>query len=844
MRNHITKEFLLIALTVSIGTLAAIDSFAKPDDHMSAEENMKRQAYADDNFEAIMAPQNADFNEALSAPKVPAAAVMQALDNLGYLHGGAGAASPSPRPSSTTIAPPISPPLGTSGSTVEITIDQFEDLRARVKAIRDRVALREGPTVALGSSKYTGVAIKGALSLNLKLQVTLGKPDTWKTVPLIGDDVVLVRGTVDGKPIPVSEQNGYHVWITRSTGEITIDLDILVPSRGPRGSLEYDFLVARTPVTSFSCEFPSKDLEPRLDAAVQSDVRSLENSTLLDATLRPTTRIHLVGFKDLTESEGRKARVFAESMNLLSIDENTLDMFTVIRYTILYAGTKQFDIVVPDGMTVVSADGEGAFQYAQDKRPDGRMVIKGETAFPIKNGYEISLRMKRQMPRAEKSATDTIEVPIPRCSGVEREHGWLAVEVPGKLRLKEDKLSEITPIDMRQLPKEMVGSAVSPIIKAYRYHSDDASVRLIATRLPDKEPASGSVDRIRAFSVVSPEGKILTDMRITMRNRLRPTLTLTPPDGTEVLSVHLDGEAIRPARNSNGDLMLPLKRSQGQDKLESFTMQIVMESEASPLGLFGTSDLSLPTVGLPTSTASWTIFLPAKNIYSALEGDIDAQRFATQAHWHQPAHSIAPVRIFNTLDEEGEEALDATGSSGADSGLMSVRIELPKTGTRMDYSRYWLEAEKPCRVTFTYMRGWLAIPSVVVLTLLLALGCLLVSAWRDRPVPRFKPVLGMLLLLVSIWPLYVMGGKVAVIVGLVLGAAAIGLRRKWLKTIPRAVVDWMRDLARRHDAISGTTTMTTGAIVKKSLIAAGMFIVFLGLFHVGIQLIELMLNPL
>ncbi len=843
MRNHITKETLLIALAVSVGTLTAIESIAQPDDHMSAEENMKRQVFADDNFEAIMAPQNADFNEALSASNAPAAAVMQALDSMGYLQGGQGVISP-PRSAPTTIAPPIPPPMGADGSMVEITMDQFEDLRTRVKAIRDRVALREGPTVALGSSKYTGVAIKGALSLNLNLQVTLGKPGIWKTVPLIGDDVVLVSGTVDGKPIHVSEQNGYHVWITRSTGEITLDLDILVPSRGPRGSLEYDFLVARTPVTSFSCSFPSKDLEPRLDAAVQSNVTSLDDSTLLDATLRPTTRIHLVGFKDLSESEGRKARVFAESMNLLSVDENTLDMFTVIRYTILYAGTKQFDILVPEGMTVISADGEGAFQFTQEKRPDGRMIIRGETAFPIRNGYEISLRMKRQMPRGEKSASNTIEVPIPRCSGVEREHGWLAVEVPGKLRLKEDNLSEITPIDMRQLPKEMIGSAVSPIIKAYRYHSDDASVRLIATRLPDKEPASGSVDRIRAFSVVSPEGKILTDMRITMRNRLRPTLTLTPPDGTEVLSVHLDGEAIRPARSKSGDLMLPLKRSQGQDKLESFTIQIVMESEAPPLGLFGTSDLSLPTVGLPTSTSSWTIFLPAKNIYSALEGDIDAQRFATQAHWHQPAHSNAPVRIFNTLNEDDDDTPGADGSSGADSGLMSVRIELPKTGTRMDYSRYWLEGDRPCRVTFTYMRGWLAIPAVVFLTLLLALGCLLVNTWRDRPVPTYKPIMGLLLLLASIWPLHVLGGTAAVAVGFVLGVAGIGFRRKWLKTIPHAVVDWMRDLARRHDAISGTTTMTTGAIVRKSLIATGLFIVFLGLFHVGIQLIELMMNPL
>ena len=185
--------------------------------------------------------------------------------------------------------------------------------------------------------------------------------------------------------------------------------------------------------------------------------------------------------------------------------------------------------------------------------------------------------------------------------------------MPGKLQLEETERKEALAIDVRQLPGEMVQSAVSPILKAYRYHTAGAKVGLNATRLPEREPVSASIDRIRAFTVIAGDGQVLTDMRITLRNRLLPSLSVTLPQGTEVRSALLDGEPVKPSRDDKGRLMLPLKRSEGEERLAPFTVQVVLSAGAKPLGLFGRPAVELPAVELPASSVSWSLFLPAKN---------------------------------------------------------------------------------------------------------------------------------------------------------------------------------------------------------------------------------------
>jgi hypothetical protein len=832
---------LLLAILCAAG-LAATEASGGAQEGLTAEEDAARQAFADDNFEAIVAPQNEAFfaNKpgAAAATAAPAPADLQALvDNTGAAAKGA----PAPYPGSEATIPPGGAPV-CEAATAELTIEEFTALRGQVKSLAKRTEIAEGPTVALGASAYTGRAVSDALELHLSLQVTLGKPGEWKTVPLVGDDVVLVKALVDGKQIAAARLRGYHVWQTTRDGEVSVELDILVPSRGRRGSLEYDFLVARTAVTRFDCAFPEEGLEPRLDTAVQSEVRAEPGATRLEATLRPTTRVHLVGFKSMGEDEGQPARVYAEASSLLSVGERALEVFTVIRYKILYAGAKRFDVGVPPDMTVVSADGEGAFRYTVEPGEGGASVLRGETAFPIRNDYEISLRLKRQLPKKDGAGGVAFDVPLPRCLGVERENGWLAVEVPGKLKLNEAERVDALAVDVRQLPQEMVTSAVSPIIKAYRYHAATSRIRLSAERLPEIEPKSGSVDRVQAFSVVSAEGKVLTDLEITLRNRLTPTLALDVPERVEVRSAHLDGVTIQPSRDEKGRLVLPLKRSAGGERLEPFTVQVVLESRVDPLGLFGERHLALPAIALPVSSAQWSVYLPSNNLYSGLEGDVDAEPVAAEASWHQPVGSAEPVRFGARNQGQGAGAdVAALETSGA--GTMSIRIEIPRAGTQLGYDRYWLAEGAPLEVSFCFLRGWLRFPAGILAALFGAAGLAFAATARRGGRRRLRIAAGIVVAAAAVWPLWKIGGEVGIAGAMALAVVASAMIRRWPSRAAAAVAGYSKGLPARLHARPTGPEISLGGLLAKSFIATGMLAVGFFLVTVIVRLVALFFHP-
>ncbi|MBI2374436.1 MAG: hypothetical protein HYV07_10615 [Deltaproteobacteria bacterium] len=618
-----------------------------------------------------------------------------------------------------------------------VSLDEYERARS-VRREKARAAQRaEAPAVVLGAAEYKGGVVGGALSLTVRLDVTLDASNRFKLVPLVGESTILVSATSGGASIPVTRRGGYHVWVTRRSGEADVVLEILVPARGPRGSIEFDFSVPRTPVTKLSCRFPSAGLEPRVDSAVESSIAADGPSTSLVANLRPTTRIHLIGFRDLGAEADEKAKVYAESSNLLSVDDGGVEIFSVVRYTILYGAAKDFTVWIPKDVSVVSAEGEGAFRYVVERLGDGSLV-RGETAFPIRGAYEISLRLRRETPKGPLE----LVAPLPRASGVERELGFLGVEVPGKLKLEELAKAEIIPIDVRQLPPEMVESAVSPVLLAYRYHSPDAKLTLRAERLPEKDPASASVDNVEAVSVLAPEGRMLTQLRITLRNRARPSLILGLRPDVDVRSTLLDDQPVKPSRDEEGRLMLPLKRSEGRDQMDPFTLEIVLESSVGSFGWFGRKTLELPAVDLPISSLEWRVLVPARNTYSRLGSDVSPQSFAGEASWH-----LSPA----SYDSEGEApgAGPIARERSADAGAMPVRIELPESGVELEHVRYWVAGGEQVPVSFTYVRSWLLMPTRILG--LLGLTLLFVMMIRSAAPRRAKVALSAMSALLAAW---------------------------------------------------------------------------------------------
>jgi hypothetical protein len=719
--------------------------------------------------------------------------------------------------------------------SVRLSVAAFDRLWALARRSTRAGPARAAPAVIYGAASYSGRATPRALLLTLELQVTLDRPGRWKIVPLVGATVVLRRALADGKPVGVARRSGYHTWITRQAGTVRLELDLVVPRRGPRGAIEYDFAVARTPMTRFSCTLPRADLAPRLDAAITSSVTNEGRSMRLEAMLRPATRIHMVGFKEIGgDGPTRQARTYVESMNLLSLHGRGQELFSVIRYTILYAGVRSFSVLVPRGATVVSADGKGAFAYDLERRPDGTL-LRGETAFPIRDTFELSLRLRRSSPH--KRRQHAFDVPLPRCLGVERDAGWLAVEVPGKLRLREQDRGGVAAVDVRQLPPELLRSAVSPILGAYRFHGKHRRLRLATTRLPVQIAASTSIDRARAFSVVSREGKVLTELRYTLRNRTRRSLVLGMPAGARVRSVLLDGQPVNPSRDSAGRLVLPLSRSARDGaRLRGITTQVVFEHEVGPLSWAGRPKLELPRVELPISTLVWSAYLPARNLYGDLRSGGRGGEVLCHGHasWRRP-------KDLPSAPADRLAGVASDGLIGAGAGAAPVRIRLPRAGVRLDLTRHWIDGGQKVTARVAFLRRALVYPAVFSLAMLLALAVAVALTRRGR----LSRVVWTAVAAATLWPLHALAGTLPVAVAALLGIGlAVAHQARWRRAC-QALMDWARCLPRRfRERERPVDPPSPAQRIVQWLLAGGLAVAGIALLITLARLVALLDRPL
>jgi hypothetical protein len=790
-----------------------------------------------------------------------------------------------------------------------LPLDQYERTQRRLLELqRDQARASVERPVIVGETRYRGKSDGRSLRLTLTLRAQLSSSNTWKSVPVIGTDAIIVGASAGGQPVPLVADGPYWTWHTREQGTVEVSVDVVVPPRGPRGSLEYGFHTVESPVTEVNCFFPAADLQPQVTGAQTFEITPVDGGISLHATLRPTSEIHVVGFHDASDDDDgasvkRQAKLYSETESLVSLTDDGVDVFAVVKLTILYASAQRFRVQLPAGYDVVSANGEGAFQYTVTKAVTEGVgaVLVGETAFPIKQRYEISLRLKRPLAASEKS----LALPVLKLLDVERDTGFVAVEIPGKLSVAGASGAGLLPIDVRELPPSLVESSVSPIVKAFRYAGQREEARLELARYPEQALAAGGVDNVKATSVVTEDGRVMTDLAFTIRNNVQQYLSLKLPEGALVRSAVLEGNPIKPSKDDAGRVLIPLmrsKRGDGGGALKPFHVQLVYESDVSALGSFGARALTLPELDVPVSSLSWGIYVPARYLTSGLKGAVEPEEFVRNATFShgRSVDGDGDDDVVGIVDEDNDEnqqfgqrfatshnaggffddgdapaaAVPTTPAAREDStGAMPVRVQLPTTGMRLVTTRYWLDPHEALTVSFRYAQ----IPVVLLLEALLGLLCaaaFVVAFARGPVVPegeapshRLPRPARLALLGVGVACAVVIGAKLhttTVVVAVVVALGVILWRRgswrgavaalsdvAWLNR--EAVENWARALRDREAAEFGerrAKSLLLALAVPAVKLAWTMFklgAIFVATCALAFQLVELgqlLMNPL
>jgi hypothetical protein len=596
--------------------------------------------------------------------------------------------------------------------TVRMPLANWQRSVEELARLREEKERAKGASVVVGETIYRGASDGRNLHLVLTLRAQLAKGHAYKTVRIVGADALITSAmTKSGQshPIALSSDGPYWIWETREEGPVELEVHLVIPPRGPRGSIEYAFGVVESPVTEIVGFFPTEGLSPEVSGAVSNRARSVRGGTELTATLSPTTQIHLVGFRDVESEDSRRgAKLYGQTLSLVSLSDDRVDLFSVIDLAILYASEKRFKVELPSGYELVSADGEGAFQYTLEPSGDHQVLV-GETAFGIKHRYEISLRLRRALQPTEKE----LSLPVPRLLGAERDAGYVAVEIPGKLSIDRAEGKDVVSVDARELPSAIVRSSVSPIVRAFRYSSAPKDARVEIARHPEKPLAAGGVDVLRATSVITADGRLMTDLLFTIRNNLQQYLALELGPDAIVHSAVLEGDPIKPSRDAGGRVLIPLRRSKrGPAGLMPLRVQLVYESRSEPLGAVGVRDLVLPQLMVPASSVDWSIYVPSAYTGARLASDVSPEVFVKNARWQRTVAIETEQEPDVGAQPEGEDvpaADDGEAQAAPDtdraSGAMPVRVQLPRDGTRLVHQRFWVDAKVPVRARLYYARA-------------------------------------------------------------------------------------------------------------------------------------------
>src|SRR5262249_17270647 len=140
-----------------------------------------------------------------------------------------------------------------------------------------------------------------------------------------------------------------------------------------------------------------------------------------------------------------------------------------------------------------------------------------------------------------------------------------AVEGVGTLELTTRESEGVHRIDVRELGPATQTLSRQPILSAFRYQrtSTPPTLSLDVKRFADAGVIAAVADRATATTLVTSEGRALTEIALLLRNRAQPFLKVTLPEGASIVSVDVAGETAKPVLGADGTRVPLLRQGLG-----------------------------------------------------------------------------------------------------------------------------------------------------------------------------------------------------------------------------------------------------------------------------------------
>jgi len=541
---------------------------------------------------------------------------------------------------------------------VTLSLDEYNRLLALANRVPKKSEAPPAPYIVKQASLKFRVSNDDVLGSIQFEGETLGTNAT--KVPL-ASGVTVFDARHGAKPLPLLLENGTHTAILPGESEFNVSLDAGLALAIDAGRAGFSVPAPLAGSVRLSLSVPGERTNVQLNHGIITLRVSVGGNTEIEATLVPgqIANVWWNTREVVAPVAPREVRYLSDVKSLVSVTESDLQIAALVDLNVVQGESEQFSLAVPEGFEVTAVNGAS---LESSEVQNGALILRIPRQGPAAHQFLISL--ERPINDAKTSA------PILTFKDAQRETGEILVEGQGTLELTAKESGGLKRLDIKEVNPYLRALSRYSLQAAFRYHrqpKESPALALEWTRFPDSSVLAAIAERATVTTLVTSEGKSLTEVKLIVKNQAQPFLKVELPKGATILTAEVSGEKVKPVQGGDGD-RVPLLRA-GFRPAGAYTVSFVFLHPGAPFAKKGDSNISLPKMDVPIGILEWELFLPEQFKVKDFSGD------AISASLLPPQYVFYGLRPSNSIGV-GE----GSGVGGMAGGAMGGLTTLPMNG--------------------------------------------------------------------------------------------------------------------------------------------------------------------
>lgn len=476
-----------------------------------------------------------------------------------------------------------------------------------------------------------------------------------------------------GRPLPLAAQKGGgRTAMVDGIADFQIQLDCAIPLLYEAGRAGLTLPGVAAGALRLELTLPGEQTAVSLSPGLIVDRSSTGGLTTIRATLQPGKPVTLWWGARLAPAPAvvpvKPPRFLSDVKSLITVTQTEIAITALADLTVVEGRPTAFEFTAPDGFEVTGIAGP---TLADSDSANGRVHLR--VAAPATQSHQFLIEMSRAVAGGSKP-----EIVLPGFTGAQRETGELLVEGEGALELAARERGGLRRMDLREASEPLRNLAGHSVQAAFRYQRrsgapEPAGVTLEWVRFPSQPALPAISGHAAATTLLTREGRSLTEVRLTVRNQSQPFARIGLPPGAVILTAEVAGEKVKPVEAADGN-RVPLLRP-GFRPSGPYTVSFVFSHTGAPLVKKGSGEITLPKMDLPVSALEWELFLPSEVRVSAFGGDALPAGLLPRSSDGDPSTAVSLSRVPVGPGEVGGTVIDPSGAL-----IAGARIEVAQDG--------------------------------------------------------------------------------------------------------------------------------------------------------------------